>query len=133
MNSKRLERVNDCLKLDDEEEAPQCIDMLFWVRKFTEGLSNSIVMKLNPLWLARTDEITVFFQNARTPERISLNRKPHPLGNEHRTTAFCETNIIFNVKLVDGNDKLKEDMNTVSEDEEEIGSKIVVLYLHMAR
>ena len=51
-------------KLDDDEEALQHRDGLFWARKLTEGFDNTIAMEFNPSWLARVDEIMVSFLNA---------------------------------------------------------------------
>ena len=31
-----------------------------------------------------------------------MNQKPHTLGNEYHTTAYCETKIIFCVELIEG-------------------------------
>ena len=75
----------------------------------------------------------VAFYNSHVPGWIALDRKTHTLGNEHHTIACCETKIIFSVELVEGKDELKEGMNYESEFEEETGSKIEALFLHMKK
>ena len=105
MSGKRFDRIDECLKLYYEEDASEQSDRLFWIRKTTKGFNDNMAAEFNHSWLVCGDECMVAFHNAHTPVQTCLDRKPHPLGNEHHETACCETRIIFSMELVGGKDK----------------------------
>ena len=62
-----------------------------------------------------------------------MKRNLHPLGNRHDTIACCETKIMFNIKILKGNNKSKERTHAEPKFEVLTGSKITALYLRMTR
>ena len=70
----------------------------------------------------------VAFYNVHTPGRMAPNRNLHPLGNDHRTTFCCETNIIFSIELDERKDKTNKVMHDVPEFDKETVSKISALF-----
>ena len=85
MSGKRFERINEYLKLDDEEEAPECRDRLVWIRNMKKGFNENIDTEFNSSWLSCIDENMVALCNTHAPGWMCLDRNPHPLGNEHYT------------------------------------------------
>ena len=87
MSGNRLDIINECLKLDCDEEASEHLDMIFWTRKITKGFNESIAAEFNPSWLAWIDESIVSFHNDHGPGWTHLDIKPHPLVNEHHAMS----------------------------------------------
>ena len=42
MNGKRFERINDCLKLDNEEDATKHRDVFFWIIKIRKVFNDNV-------------------------------------------------------------------------------------------
>ena len=42
MNGKRLKRIKECLKLDDNEEAPENRGRFFWTKKKTKTFNGNV-------------------------------------------------------------------------------------------
>ena len=64
---------------------------------------------------------------------MCLDRKPHPLGNDHYAIVCSEIKILFITELVEGKDKPLEGAHASPEFEEETGSKIASLCLCMTK
>ena len=90
MSSKRLERINACLKLDDVEESLEYKDRLFWIRKLSKVFNDNVSAEFNPSWLVSMDESMVYFYDHYSPEWMFLDKKPHPMRNEYLAIACCE-------------------------------------------
>ena len=69
----------------------------------------------------------MFFYNKFATGWIVVKQKPHPMGNEYHTTAYCRSKPIFWVELVQGRDLLKEGNYVGVEFERELGSKVAAL------
>ena len=57
----------------------------------------------------------VSFHNYHSPRWMCLDRKSHPMRNEHHTIDFCEISIAFHMELVEGNDRLTEGAHILPE------------------
>ena len=133
MSGKGFNRINECLKLDHEEEAPEHGDMLFWIRKMKKGFNDNIHTEFNPSWLVCTHEIIVAFYIAHSSGCMGLDRKHHPFVNEHHSIACCETKVSFSMELVEGKYKSLEGTNASPECGGETGSTIASLCLRMTK
>ena len=67
MGGKRFDRINECLKLYNEEENPQHRDRFFWLRKLTKRFNNDMAIEFNLSWLVYINEIMVPFHNDHVP------------------------------------------------------------------
>ena len=55
MSDKRFERINACLKLDDEEKAPEHKDRLFWIIKLSKCFNDNMAAEFDPSQLVYID------------------------------------------------------------------------------
>jgi hypothetical protein len=79
------------------------------------------------------DESMVVFYNKYAPGWIAVKRKPHPLGNEYHTTAYCESKVLFFIELVEGKSAPKLGPHRVAKFEYKFDSKIAALVVRMTR
>ena len=105
MSGKRFDRINECIKLDHEEESPENIYTFFWIRKMKKGFNDKMATEFNPSWIACVDERMVAFYNAHITGFPFLDRNSYPLVNEHHTISCFETKIEIIMKIVKGKDK----------------------------
>ena len=103
MSGKIFERTNSCLKLDDEQEAPDHKDRFFWMIKSSKGFDERIDAEFDPSLLVCSYQSVVSFHNHHSPAQVCLDRKHHPTINECHTVSCCETSIILHMELVQVN------------------------------
>ena len=84
-------------------------------------------------WIVCVDESMVVFHNPYAPGWITIDRKPHPFGNEYHTTADAETGILFFIEIVEGNDRPKTGPHSIVPLLNETKQKTAALVLRMTK
>ena len=63
--------------------------------KSSKCVDDDVSKEFNPSSLVCTDEIMVSFNDCQSPGWTCLDRKPHPMKNEHHVTVFVKQALHF--------------------------------------
>ncbi len=102
MSRNRFEAILSALQFTDQ--APPAYRDRFWeVRQMIDEWNKNMVEKFSPSWISCLDEsMSKWLGQYTCPGFMCVPRKPWPYGNEYHTIACGESQIIYNVDLVEG-------------------------------